>query len=325
MKKILNLGLIGFGPWGQNIAKTINKNIKNVFLKSIYTRKLKKFNINFGKNVNLYNDWSLMLKKEQLDLVILAMPPKLNLKILTIILKKRIPVLIEKPLAINLPDAKKIFQLCKLNNSITDVNYIDLSNNAVKKLISMKPKNIKFIKAKITSSFKGRPDSDFTPLWDYASHFIPVILKIFRKKPLAIKCEALSINKSLPNLKRKRHLYKIELFFKNNLKALIVAGNGTLKKNRKMEVQTTSLAKFIYNDQNDNSLIYQGQNKSKKVLYKKKMKFPLTNSIKSFLNKVKNNKKNYEGIKLGLDVTKILSSAEKSLKKPKKNNLIYIK
>ena len=325
MKKRLNLGLIGFGPWGQKIAKTINKDIRNVFLKSIYTRKLKKIKNNLGKNINLYNDWSLMLKKEQLDLVILAMPPKLNFKILTIILKKKIPVLVEKPLAINLPDAKKIFHLCKLNNSIADVNYIDLSNSAVKKLVGMKLKKIKFIEAKITSSFKGRPDSDFNPLWDYASHFIPVILKIFEKKPSAIKCEALKINKSLNNLKRKRHLYKMELFFKNNSKALIVAGNGTLKKNRKIEVYMTSLEKLIYDDQNDNSLIYLRQNKNKKVLYKKTMNFPLTNSIKSFIKKVKTNKENYEGIKLGLDVTKILNSAEKSLKISKKNNLIYIK
>ena len=42
MKKKINLGLIGFGPWGHKIAKTINSGVKNVNLKCIYSRKKKK-------------------------------------------------------------------------------------------------------------------------------------------------------------------------------------------------------------------------------------------------------------------------------------------
>jgi len=312
LKKKINLGLIGYGPWGYKIAKSIIYSVKDARLKSIYSRKKKKI-LNYPeKKITSYTNWKKMINRENLDGVIIAMPTKFNFLILSELLKKKIPVLIEKPIATRVIEVKKILNMCFRHESIADVNHIDLFNNAVKKLISIKIKKIKFIKAKISAPYKRR--FDINPLWEYAPHFIATILKITKSKLLSISCQNLKIENSLFNRKQ-RYMYKIQLNFKDNLKAIIFAGNGTKKKNRKIEILTSNRNKYIYNDMSKTSLIYQKSNKIKKVLCKKES--PLTNSIVSFVKKIKKNQVNYSGIKLSLKVTQVLSLAEKSLKTKK--------
>lgn len=312
MKKKINLGLIGYGPWGYKIAKSIIYSVKNASLKSIYSRKKKKVLNCREKKITSYTNWKKMINRENLDGVIIAMPPKFNFLILSELLKKKIPVLIEKPISTQVTEVKKILNLCSRYESIADVNHIDLFNNAIKKLISLKIKKIKYIKAKISSSFKGRPD--ISPMWDYAPHFVAIILKIVKSKLISVSCQNAKIENGLFN-KKQRYMYKIQLNFKNNLKAIIFAGNGTKKKNRKIEILTSNHNRYIYNDTRKTSLIYQKSNEIKKVLCKKEL--PLTNSIISFVKKIKKNQVNYSGIKLSLKVTQILSLAEKSLKAKK--------
>ncbi len=312
MRKKINLGLIGYGPWGHKIAKSIIYSVKDARLKSIYSRKKKKI-LNYPeKKITSYTNWKKMINRENLDGVIIAMPTKFNFLILSELLKKKIPVLIEKPIATRVIEVKKILNMCFRHESIADVNHIDLFNNAVKKLISIKIKKIKFIKAKISAPYKRR--FDINPLWEYAPHFVATILKIAKSKLLSVSCQNVKIENSLFNRKQ-RYMYKIQLNFKDNLKAIIFAGNGTKKKNREIEILTSNRDKYIYNDMRKTSLIYQKSNKIKKALCKKEL--PLTNSIVSFVKKIKKNQVNYSGVKLSLKVTQILSLAEKSLKAKK--------
>jgi len=309
LKKKINLGLIGYGSWGYKITKTIIYSVKGANLKSIYSRKKKSF-LNYPeKKITSYTNWKKMINRENLDGVIIAMPAKFNFPIVSELLKKRIPVLIEKPIATQVIEVKKILNMCSRHESIADINHIDLFNNAVKKLISVKIKKIKSIKAKISAPYIRR--ADITPMWEYAPHFVAVILKLTKSKLLSVSCQYAKIENGLSE-KKKRNMYKIQLNFKDKLKAVILVGNGTRKKNRKIEILTSNHNKYIYNDMSKTSLIYQKSSKIKKVLCKKEL--PLINSIISFVKKIKKNQVNYNGIKLGLKVTQILSLAEKSLK-----------
>ena len=81
--------MIGYGPWGYKIAKSIIYSVKDARLKSIYSRKKKKI-LNYPeKKITSYTNWKKMINRENLDGVIIAMPTKFNFSILSKLLKKK--------------------------------------------------------------------------------------------------------------------------------------------------------------------------------------------------------------------------------------------
>ena len=200
MEKKVYAGIIGLGEWGKYIVKTIRKNNPNVVLKSAAFRK-SKYKYLLPKECKIYLNWKKMIFKENLDCIFVAVPPQMNLKILRGIINKKIPLFLEKPLASNLNDAKRIYKLSKNYNSSIQVNHIDLFNNAVVKAKKkLKGKLIK-LQGFISSSSPNR--SFLKPLWDYSPHFIAISISFFGELPKKIEAFKLDIENSLKNKKKK--------------------------------------------------------------------------------------------------------------------------
>lgn len=112
-----NIGLIGLGGMAQLVHLPILSKFENVELKAVC-----EINRNRLKTVaekfhyaNQYVDYNEMLDKEDLDAVIIATPTNTHLNIALDCLQKKKDILIEKPISLNMIEAKEIVSAAKKN------------------------------------------------------------------------------------------------------------------------------------------------------------------------------------------------------------------
>ncbi len=132
MKKI-NISVVGIGLMGLQHIKAIVKS-KKTKLHSIVdinkdTKKLsKKYKVFYYPNI------SELLKSKDLDAVIVATPNQLHENHTISFLRKKIPVLLEKPISDNIKSAKKIINSAKKNRTPILIGYHRRHNSVISKV-----------------------------------------------------------------------------------------------------------------------------------------------------------------------------------------------
>jgi len=163
MSKV-NLVLVGAGKFGQAYIKTL-ATFSDVSL-TIANRQ----------------NWRQLIDKLP-DGIIVATGPEAHVEIAIYSLQNGIPAMIEKPLALNLTEAKT---LLKLNLAPILINHIHLfakDYQTIKNRIDIK--DIQTIK---TMASSNSPSRSYSRLWDYGSHEISLVLDLAQQYPKIIRC-----------------------------------------------------------------------------------------------------------------------------------------
>ena len=132
MKKI-NISIVGTGLMGLQHIKAISKS-KKANLHSIVDISDNAKKLSNKYKIPLYSDVSSLLKSNQLDAVIVATPNQLHEKHTISFLKKKIPVLLEKPISDNIKSANKIIISSKKNKTPLLIGYHRRHNAIVSKV-----------------------------------------------------------------------------------------------------------------------------------------------------------------------------------------------
>ncbi len=132
MKKI-NISIVGTGLMGFQHIKAISKS-KKANLHSIVDISNNAKKLSNEYKIPLYSDVSSLLKSNQPDAVIVATPNQLHEKHTISFLKKKIPVLLEKPISDNIKSAKKIIISSKKNKIPLLIGYHRRHNAIVSKV-----------------------------------------------------------------------------------------------------------------------------------------------------------------------------------------------
>ena len=121
---MIKIGVIGTGGMGNWHADAYSKisDVKIVACSDVVEENRKKFAEKW-KVSNVYSDYNEMFKKEKLDGVSNVTPDGIHKDVAIAALKNGVPILSEKPLAKNLADAKKMYQLAKKSKVINMVNF----------------------------------------------------------------------------------------------------------------------------------------------------------------------------------------------------------
>ncbi len=139
---MLKIGIIGsgFGLYGLLPAF---KSLNNCSVVSICSSKTKRL-LDYCEEINLkniYTDWKLMLDKEKLDAIAIAVTPNAQYEIAKVAIKKNLHVFLEKPLSANINQAEELLKLAQKNKVITVVDFIFPEINEwieVKKMLDKK-------------------------------------------------------------------------------------------------------------------------------------------------------------------------------------------
>ena len=118
MSNKLRIGLIGIGDWGKNYINTL-KNKKEASLKKIACRNLKDKQ-KLIKDYEVTDNWHDLSLSSEIDGIIIATPPNTHFEIASEAIKNGKPVIIEKPLTLNLKDAVSLFDLSKKNKVLVN-------------------------------------------------------------------------------------------------------------------------------------------------------------------------------------------------------------
>ncbi len=133
----LNAAVIGVGNMGRHHARNYAE-IKKTNLIAIADK-----NHANGEQIakqykaNYYSDYKEMVKKEKIDLVSIAVPTKLHKQVAIDCIDAGINILIEKPIAGTVADAKQIIHKAKAKGIKFTVGHIERFNPAVIKLKEM--------------------------------------------------------------------------------------------------------------------------------------------------------------------------------------------
>jgi predicted dehydrogenase len=126
--KNLRVGLIGFGVMGKNHARVLSE-LPNVDLGVIIDSNILSKDFHFGEKVQFSNEINY-LTNCQLDYVVVSTPTISHLEIALKLFELKIPILIEKPLAIDGEAAIEIEQAAHINGTWGAVGHIERFNSA---------------------------------------------------------------------------------------------------------------------------------------------------------------------------------------------------
>ena len=319
------IAIVGLGYWGTIVTNTVvsmNK-FRKIYVFDNDLQRVKNIKEKFGHKIE-YINFNEIINNDQIKNIFLATPPKVNFKLLNILIKKNKNILIEKPGLTNLSQYKIIKNKIKKSKSNLSFGYIYIYNDY-----------IKFIKKIISSNKLGKiryinlQRQNFGPIrnkvsaaFDLATHDISILYYLLNKKIFLKK----SINHdilgkknfdiSFLNLKAGEIKIDINVSWLNpeKIRKIIIIGS---KKMLLFDEMNISEPVKIYNNYvsfpkidkftkyffNQSKYIFKGKSRSIKLKETK----PLNNEINEFLK----NNQSITNIKFSEDIIKTIKNIHK--------------
>jgi UDP-N-acetylglucosamine 3-dehydrogenase len=146
-------GLVGLGSMGQKHYRVM-ANSELVDLVAVVDCDQKSLE---GSSVNFYTDVDQMLNKEKLDFVVVATPTSTHSAIATKVLSRGFNLFVEKPIAHNVDEAKRMHSLSEKNNCLAAVGHIERFNPAIQAILpELEGQNILHCATTRMSPYPGR-------------------------------------------------------------------------------------------------------------------------------------------------------------------------
>ncbi len=299
MDKRLNIALIGFGRFGKKYYKTLLK--LNLFKKIIIYRKKK------NKKFEKLNKKSLVINN--VNLAIIVTPVDTHYKIASLLLKNKIPFILEKPVSKNISEIYKLQRMSKTNKTSVLVNYSDLFNKNFRKIIKIRNKigKINYFHLHF-GKFNGNYfNKSFLPHFDWFPHILAIIYSFFKK------IKDIKIIKSFTVKRKSFYFQSIILILKlsNNLNAKITFSNIKKGKERKFFIKSND-SQILYNGNIDNENFIKIKNKL--ISISKKEYTPMEKIVLE-LDKIKKNNLYFSNLDFSVKVHKTLNKINLMLSK----------
>ena len=306
----LNLGLIGAGPWGRNYIKTI-KGLKGITLSRLASRNPESARL-VGPGCEIHQDWREMIKTNDLDGVIVATPPARHAEMTLAAVDRGLPVLVEKPLTLDVGEAEAVLDRARSKGAIVLVDHIHLYSAAWEALkregVRLGP--IRTIAAKAGRWGIFRPGTPV--LWDWGSHYAAMCINLLGRVPENVRARRIE-SREVEDAKRKKkgEVLELDLDF-GDAAASITIGNLFSEK-----IQLFSVAfdggELIYDDCAKEKLIlnpapgYSGQPLALSG------GLPLERAVLALAAAIALGSPDVDDLELGLDVVRTLARLEETL------------
>jgi predicted dehydrogenase len=329
----LNVAVVGTGAMGKSHARNYSAmdSVNLVAICDVDEEKAKQIAKEY--NINYYNTCNEMIKKEKIDAVSICVPTKFHKEIAVEIIKNKIDVLVEKPIAATLEEAKEIINEADKNNVKLMVGHIERFNPVVmelkRRIVGNELGKIYKVNCSRLSPFPQRI-VDVGVIVDLAIHEIDILRNIINSEITRVYAETA----------RRIHSSQEDLLigtirFKNNVLGVINANWLTPKKVREITVTgekgmftanyLTQELCFYENDFTKKNLDYnnsfmnvvEGNMEKIKIAKKEPLKLELESFIKCI-------KKGTEPEVTGQDGIGALKIAEKFRQSAKENKVMVL-
>jgi predicted dehydrogenase len=184
----VRLGLIGAGRWGSNFVRSI-QGTSDAVLARVSTER-SDVSALVGPGCQLDRRWQSLIDAGDLDGVVIATPPRLHFMMAQYALSHGLPVLIEKPLTMDVIEARALCELAVDRGVPMLVDHVYLYHPAYRALQSeLGTKRPLTIEGNAGNAGPFRPDVPV--LWDYGPHDVAMCLDLIGESPLRVSAESL--------------------------------------------------------------------------------------------------------------------------------------
>jgi predicted dehydrogenase len=185
----MQIGLIGFGYWGPNLARNINASPRSI-LSCIGDLDSERRGIagNMYPHVDVVADPQVVLGSPQIDVVAIATPVFSHFELAKQALENGKHVWVEKPLAATSAESAELVDLAKQKNKIIMVDHTFLFTSPVQKIheIIRTGELGKILYYDSVRVNLGLIQSDVNVIWDLAPHDLSIIDFVLGQRPAAI-------------------------------------------------------------------------------------------------------------------------------------------
>jgi len=222
----IRTAVVGAGKMGGIHAKTYNQmeDCELVAIVDVDENRAGKLGEKYGCPV--YSECEQIIDK--VDAVTIATPTVHHLNCAKPFLKRRIPVLIEKPLAASVREGRKIVSMAKRYDTVVAVGHSERCNPVVQALkrLDIEPK---FIEAQRVSPYPFR-SSDVGVVFDVMIHDIDIVLSLAASKIKRIDAVGVGV------IEGGEDICNTRLSFENGCIANMTASRLALRTERKLRV-----------------------------------------------------------------------------------------
>jgi len=281
----LKVAVIGIGYLGEFHAEKYkyNKNVDLIGVVDTDEKRCKKISKKF--NTKSYKKFQDIIN--DIDAVSIVVPTNLHYKIAKFFIEHKKHVLIEKPFATNISQAKKLRDISKKNNTILQVGHLERFNKA---FIGLKDKVNKplYIECNRISPYKLR-GTEVDVIKDLMIHDLDLIISLNGSRIKNVQANGINV------LTNKIDIANARITFDNGCVCNLSSSRISDKVERKMRVfQKNSyfsldFQKFVLDSYKKLTI------NNKKIIKKEQIEFPKNDSLKdeiqSFVDCIINNKK----------------------------------
>ncbi len=335
---MINCGLIGYGYWGPNIAKSLCR-IKGVNLAVICDKdsgRQEEAKLLYPR-AEITGDVDHLFNHANLDAIIIASPAFTHYELAVKSLKAGKHLLVEKPLTLTTKEAENLIRINDKAKKIVMVGHTFEYNPMVLKIKKIiKEENFgKIYYIYSTRVNLGQIRGDVNALWNLAPHDISIFNFILDEKPEQVMAAGASfLQKDIEDV------VFVMLRYPNNILAEIHLSWLDPAKERKVTVVgSKKMLVFddldnempikIYDKRADTSEVAKGLSTEYKIklhsgdIYAPQLenKEPLLEELNHFFNCIKDNKKPLTDLENGLRVVQVLEACQNSIR----NNGKWIK
>jgi len=244
---MLRLGLIGAGRWGRNYIRTINA-MPDVQLAAVASSNPQTAEW-VEPTTKVIAQWESLLQMG-LDGIILAVPPTIQPAIALEAIQAKMPLLLEKPMALDVASAKAIADAACEHEVYVTVNHIYLHHPAYIQLKRTLAENEEPITAIRTRSGNQGPfRQEWDALWDWGPHDVAMALDLMDTEVSLVKADILRDSKDHPTGEN----YSVTLKQSDGAKAELTFGNMMPRRIRQLEV-ITEAGEYAFDEEADNQL-----------------------------------------------------------------------
>lgn len=222
----VRFGVAGAGAMGRNHARVVSK-LKDAQLVAVYDADFKRAKA-VAKEFNSEPVKTLEEFAEKVEVASVAVPTFAHLTVGGALMKAGIHILVEKPIAINLEEARKLVEIAQEEQRVLQIGHIERFNPVMESL-EKKLTYPRFIEAHRLSPFPKR-SLDIGVVLDLMIHDLEIILHLVNS-PLE-SVDAVGI----PVLTKHEDIANARLRFENGCVANLTASRISPEKMRKLRV-----------------------------------------------------------------------------------------
>ncbi len=191
---MINVGIIGFGYWGPNLARNVHVhpelNLWGIADKN--RKKLQTAKELYGQ-VEIFENVEELIINSNIHVIIIATSVDEHYRLAKYALEQKKHVLLEKPACSSYKKLYNLYQIAKDVNKLLMVDYTFLYNGAVRKLKELidagKLGNINYIDSVRINL--GIFQSEVNVVWDLASHDVAIINYLIGDLPESVRADGI--------------------------------------------------------------------------------------------------------------------------------------